>query len=73
MSSNNRISKQNPELEMGESSHQEWGDSKEKSSGLIMLSSFFAPIINWLVAPFMLTEEEKQEAGIYIGRLGKDE
>lgn len=73
MSKNESISKQNPELEMEESFHQEKSDFKDKSYGFIILPTFFTTNINWLIAPFVLTEEEKQEAGIYIGRMGKDE
>ena len=73
MSNNESFSKQNLELDMEESFHLERDDIREKSSGFIILSTFFTTIINWLTAPFVLTEEEKQEAGIYIGRMGKDE
>jgi hypothetical protein len=30
-------------------------------------------LLNRMLSPFLLTEEEKQEAGIYIGRLGEDD
>lgn len=26
---------------------------------------------NWMLGPFLLTEQEKEEAGIYIGRMGE--
>jgi hypothetical protein len=30
-------------------------------------------LINWISSPFLLTEEEKEQAGIYIGRIGEDD
>ena len=30
-------------------------------------------ILNRMLRPFLLTEEEKKEAGIYIGRMGEGE
>lgn len=58
---------------MEESLDQQSADSKAKSSSSVILPTVFDTIINWVINPFLITEEEKQEAGIYIGRLGKDE
>lgn len=73
MSNNESFSKQDSGLEMEESFQRQRVDSKVKSSGFINLSTFFIIIINFLTWPFSTTEEEKHEAGIYLGRLGKDE
>ena len=58
---------------MDNSFDQQSSDIQSKLVILGSLKQIFDSILNWLVAPFMLTEEEKKGAGIYRERLGRDE
>ena len=56
---------------MDDSFHEQEGsqaqqDSKRLLTGLRILAS----LLNWLAGLFRLTEEEREDAGIYLDRLG---
>lgn len=48
-------------------------ETKLKPQLLGGLLQFYCNIKEWLVAWFVMTEEEKIAAGIYLGRLGDNE
>lgn len=51
---------------MDNSYHQQETDT-QKPSGSFFSLRIFDEILNWLVSLIQLTEEEQDEAGIYIG------
>ncbi|MCJ7715331.1 MAG: hypothetical protein MUO54_02260 [Anaerolineales bacterium] len=48
-------------------------ETQLKPTLLSSLLQIYHNIKGWLVASFVLTEEEKIDAGIYIGRVGEGE
>ena len=58
---------------MDNSFEQQGVEAQSKTSFSVNLPKIIDNLLNRMLRPFLLTEEEKQEAGIYIGRLGKDE
>jgi hypothetical protein len=54
-----------------DSSFREPGSSTQRDSkGFLAVLKIFASLINWLAGLVELTEEEREEAGIYLGRPG---
>jgi hypothetical protein len=55
-----------------DSSFREQGSDTQKApkSFLVSLRSFFASVFKWLSGLFRLTEEEREDAGIYLDRPG---
>lgn len=58
---------------MDNSIDQQRAEAQSKAIFSVNLPKIIDNLLNRILSPFLLTEEEKQEAGIYIGRLGKDE
>jgi hypothetical protein len=58
---------------MDNSIDQQRAEAQSKTIFSVNLPKIIDNLLNRILSPFLLTEEEKQEAGIYIGRLGKDE
>lgn len=58
---------------MDNSFDQHCSKTQQKKELLGSLLQIYYNIKSWLVASFVLTEEEKIDAGIYIGRLRDDE
>lgn len=58
---------------MDNSFDQQTAEAQSKPFLQANLPKIIENVLNKLLRPFLLTDEEKQEAGIYIGRLGKDE
>jgi len=46
------------------------GTQQDPRSFLVSLPILLASIINWLAGLIKLTEEQQEDAGIYLGRLG---
>ncbi len=57
-----------------DSSFREQGPDTQKTpkSFLVSLRSFFASAFKWLSGLFKLTEEEREDAGIYLNRPGDE-
>jgi hypothetical protein len=55
---------------MDNSIHQQGSDIQQDPKSLLESLPSFGNLIKWLAALFELTEEEKEEAGIYLGRVG---
>ena len=54
-----------------DSSFREQGSDTQKAPKSFLASLWiFASLINWLAGLFRLTEEEQEEAGIYLDRPG---
>ncbi len=54
-----------------DSSFREQGSDTQKAPRSFLASlRIFASLINWLAGLFRLTEEEQEEAGIYLDRPG---
>ena len=58
---------------MDKSFDQQSSETRSKTDPLGSLLQMFFLIMGRLTAWFVLTEEEKIGAGIYIGRMGEDE
>jgi hypothetical protein len=56
---------------MDNSFHRQVSDAQQKGDFLASLQ-IFDRIINWLAGLIKLTEEEQEDAGIYLGRLGDE-
>ncbi len=48
-------------------------EAQSKSNFPANLLKILGDGIDWILSPFLLTEEEKAEAGVYIGYMGEDE
>jgi len=48
-------------------------DRQQKTGFLCSLIQIYHNIKDWLAIWFVLTEEEKIAAGVYVGRMGEDE
>jgi hypothetical protein len=56
---------------MDNSFYRQASDTQQKNGFLANLQ-VFDRIINWLAGLIKLTEEEQEDAGIYLGRLGDE-
>lgn len=58
--------------------HQQESEMKQKSGPLTGFHIFASLLplmrhsVNWLTGFFQLTEEEREDAGVYLGRLGDE-
>jgi hypothetical protein len=63
---------------MDNSFHRQASDAQQKSGSLASLQIFesILPLmrrsVNWLAGLIKLTEEEQEDAGVYLGRLGDE-
>lgn len=48
-------------------------EAQSKSNFSANLLKILGDGIDWILNPFLLTEKEKEEAGVYIGYMGEDE
>jgi hypothetical protein len=55
---------------MDNSIHQQGSDVQQDPKNLLESLPILGNLIKWLAALFELTAEEKEEAGIYLGRVG---
>lgn len=58
---------------MDNSSDQQIAEVQSKTTISENLPKMIDHVLNWMLNPLLLTEEEKEDAGIYIGRLGEDD
>jgi len=64
---------------MDNSFHQQESDSQQQRRGFLINSQIFDSVlplmrlsVNWLAGFLKLTEEEQEDAGVYLGRLGDE-
>ena len=55
---------------MDNSVHEQGSQAQQDPRRFLAGLGFLASLLNWLAGLFRLTEEEREDAGIYLDRLG---